>query len=441
MPCTERRARVLLTRKRAVVVKRYPFTIRLKDRREGNTQHLDPGSKTTGIALSRVETIRNSNTGDMVKRFVVILFELIHRGILIRQTLKYRASLRRSRRSRKTRYRAPRFSNRKRPKGWLAPSLMHRVDSVLSWVKRLRKLAPISEVAQELVRFDTQALIEPEIQGIEYQRGTLAGYEVREYLLEKWGRTCAYCDQQDIPLEIDHVIAVSRGGSNRVSNLVLACRACNQAKGSQYIETFLKAKPQKLRVILSQLKTPLRDAAAVNSTRWALYHALKSTGLPLEVATGGRTKFNRKQFSIPKSHALDAACVGKIHILSNWQKPTLQIRCTGRGSYQRTQLNRHGFPRGYSMRTKAVRGFQTGDFIQAIVPTGLKAGTYLGKVAVRASGSFNIQTPSGVVQGISFRHCRILQRADGYTYSYSAKKEKEIENRGTLRVQRYPSLA
>ncbi len=435
MPCTERRARILLNRRRAVVVKRYPFTIRLKDRREGQLQPLmlalDPGSKISGIAISRMQDHR---------RLVLMLFELVHRGLQIRDNLTARASLRRGRRNRKTRYRSPRFLNRAKSRGWLAPSLTHRIQSILNWISRFRKLAPITDLAQELVRFDTQALVEPEIHGIQYQKGTLAGYEVREYLLEKWGRACVYCKAQNIPLEMDHVRPLSRGGSNRVSNLVLACRSCNQAKGNQNIETFLEKKPHLLRTLLPQLKTPLKDAAAVNSTRWQLYQKLKNTGLPVEVATGGRTKFNRNQFAIPKSHALDAACVGQVGSIFHWQRPTLTIRSNGRGSYQRTRLSKDGFPRGYLTRFKSVHGFQTGDLVQATVPKGRHQGIHRGRVAIRTSGSFNIQTPSGVIQGISYRYCRLIQRSDGYSYSVSATLRKEIENQGTLRVQRYPSM-
>ncbi|MCW8959237.1 MAG: HNH endonuclease, partial [Gammaproteobacteria bacterium] len=82
---------------------------------------------------------------------------------------------------------------------------------------------------------------------------------------------------------------------------------------------------------------------------------------------------------------------------------------------------RHGFPRGYLARSKQVQGFQTGDHVRAVVPSGKKVGTYTGRVAVRASGSFNIQTAQGVVQGISHRHCRLIQRNDGYGYSVQSK--------------------
>jgi len=425
MPCSEKRARLLLQRGRALVHRRYPFTIRLKDRVGGETQPLrlgiDPGSRTTGLSLMR-ESVED-------QRHVLCLFELVHRGFQIRVALDQRRAFRRRRRG-QLRHRAPRFDNRTRREGWLPPSLQHRVDTLAAWVDRLCRLAPITSLSQELVRFDTQKLINPEISGIEYQQGTLLGYEVREYLLEKWGRECAYCGEKDTPLEIEHVVATSNGGSNRITNLTLACHACNQAKGNDALETFfardkglkrrlkkhtLSAQTRYQRVIREQ-KRPLRDASAVNATRWALFNILKATGLAVSVGSGGLTKYNRQRLGIPKTHALDAACVGHFRTLYDWNCPTLVIKAMGRGSYQRTRLTKYGFPRGYLMREKRAKGFQTGDMVKAIVPAGKKAGTHTGRVAIRKTGRFNIQTQDGVVQGISYRHCTIIQRGDGYRY-------------------------
>jgi hypothetical protein len=94
-------------------------------------------------------------------------------------------------------------------------------------------------------------------------------------------------------------------------------------------------------------------------------------------------------------------------------------QATGRGSYQRTRLDKYGFPRGYLMRQKSVKGFQTGDMVRATVTSGKKIGTYVGRIAVRPSGSFNIQHGKEVIQGISYRYCTMMQRADGYGYSFN----------------------
>ncbi len=318
MPCTAKKARLLLSKGRARVHRYVPFTIRIVDRLLEDSAlqpvqiKLDPGSKATGIAVVRGEY------SDFTAIHGLYLMELEHRGQRISLQLQQRSMYRRNRRSRKTRYRKARFSNRTKPKGWLAPSLVHRIQSTMSWVRRFQKLVPVTALAQELVRFDTQQLENPDISGIEYQQGTLAGYEVREYLLEKYNRCCVYCGKSamDVTVQIDHVVPRAHGGSNRVSNLVLACWKCNATKGSQPVEIFLVKKPEVLRQILASLKRPLKDAAAVNATRWRLYESLRATGLPVSVGTGGRTKWNRSRFGIPKTHAHDALCVGAVESFS-----------------------------------------------------------------------------------------------------------------------------
>jgi len=219
-----------------------------------------------------------------------------------------------------------------------------------------------------------------------------------------------------VPLQVEHVLARSRGGSDRVSNLGLACEPCNQVKGSRPVAEFV-VDPARLACILARLKAPLRDAAMMNATRYALHDALVATGLPVEASTGGRTKWNRTRLGVPKSHALDAACVGEVGGVSGWRRPTLVVKATGRGAYQRTRLDAHGFPRGKLTRTKRVFGFATGGRVRAEVPTGTKAGVHVGRVAVRARDVFNIAARAGVVTDIHHRHCRLVQRADGYGYA------------------------
>jgi 5-methylcytosine-specific restriction endonuclease McrA len=297
-------ARILLRRGKAAVFRRYPFTIILKEalpapQAQGLRLKIDPGSKVTGLAIV------NDSSGE-----VIWAAELSHRGEAIKKALDDRRRVRRSRRRRKTRYRKPRFSNRSRPKHWLPPSRESRVANILTWVRRLMRSCPITGISQELVKFDMQLMQNPDMEGIEYQHGELAGYEVREYLLEKWGRRCVYCDATGVPLEIEHILCRKRGGTNRVSNLTIACQPCNSRKGTQLIQDFLADQPERLKRLLAQAKAPLADAAAVNATRWELYRRLQAIGLPVEVGTGGRTKWNRTSRGLPKTHWLDAACVG-----------------------------------------------------------------------------------------------------------------------------------
>jgi len=401
-------ARLLLTRGRAAVLRRYPFTILLKTvvpaaRPAPLRLKIDPGSRITGIAVV------DDATGQ-----VVWAGELAHRGEAVKARLAQRRACRRSRRQRHTRYRPARFANRRRREGWLSPSLESRIANTLTWVDRLRRWCPIGSISLELVKFDTQLIQDAEISGVEYQQGTLAGYEVKEYLLEKWGRRCAYCGATDTPLQVEHIVPRVRHGSHRVSNLTLACQACNAAKGTRTAEEF--GYP----AIQAQAQQPLRDAAAVNVTRWALYHRLAAFGLPLETGTGGRTKWNRTKRGLPKAHWLDAACVGastperlRVHGIA-----PLAVRAMGRHSRQMCRTNAAGFPDKAPKATSMVGGFRTGDIVRAQVPSAsAKAGVYVGRIAIRASGSCNITTATGTVQGIHVRYCQPLHRGDGYAYA------------------------
>ncbi len=363
-------ARLLLKQGKAAVYRRYPFTIILASAVEQPTLHplrikVDPGSQTTGIALV------NDRSGE-----VVWAAQLTHRSEQIKRDLEKRRAVRRGRRQRKTRYRKPRFENRRKRTGTLPPSLESRVCNVLTWVGRLLRLCPVTAISQELACFDTQALEHLDIEGVEYQHGQLAGYEVREYVLLKWNHQCAYCDAGDVPLELDHVQPRSKYGSNRVSNLTLACISCNQRKGNQDVREFLQDDPARLARVLAHLKAPLRDAAAVNATRWALYARLKALGLPVESGSGGLTKYNRVMRGLEKTHWLDAANVGRSTPAS------LIIK----------------------------------DIVRAVVTSGTKQGTSVGKVAVRTRGVFNITTVQGVVTDIHRRFCVLIARSDGYTY-------------------------
>lgn len=261
------RARLLLKQGKAAVYRRYPFTLILKHAVE--QPHLeplrvkiDPGSKTTGIALV------NDASGE-----VVWAAELLHRGEQIRRALGKRRAVRRSRRQCKTRYRKPRFNNRRKRKGTLPPSLESRVCNVVTWVCRLMKVCPVTHISQELVRFDTQALENPEIEGT----------------------------------------------------------------------------------------------------------------------------------STPESLIIK-------HIVP------LQIKATGHGSRQMCRMDKYGFPRTGSKQHKRVQGFQTGDLVRAVVTSGTKQGTYVGKVAVRSRGTFNITTAHGVITDIHHRFCVLVAQSDGYTY-------------------------
>jgi len=393
-------ARELMEKGKAAVFRTYPFTL-IMQRVVDNivtyplSVRIDPGSKFTGISL-----VNNRDE-------VVWGMELQHRGLAIQDALETRKGVRRSRRARHTRYRQARFLNRKRPEGWLAPSLMHRVLTIETWVKRLIKFSPVAEIRQELVRFDLQQLENPEISGVEYQQGELRGYEVREYLLNKWERKCTYCQIENVPLQVEHIVPKAKNGTNRISNLCLACEKCNQKKGTSHIKDFLVKKPELLKKIQLQAKRPLKDAAAVNSTRWALFNRLKLTALPVVKGSGGLTKFNRTKLGLPKTHWLDAACVGVVDTLKILTTKILSVKATGKGTRKLCRINKFGFPCS-NPRQAYQHGWQTGD-----IATG-KGVT--GRVVVQSATRLEIRVDGKRIGG-KLNDFKLLHSKDSYSYA------------------------
>lgn len=430
MCCSEKRAKKLLTAGKAVVViKMYPFTIRLKYRSSGETQpvnlKVDPGSKHTGLALARVVATDDGVLDIKGKELVALaLFQLNHRGKPISDNLTKRAGYRRRRRSENLRHRKPRFNNRvsTKKKGWIAPSLKHRVDSIENWCKKLYKLISITRIVLEEVKFDVQRMDNPNIKGKGYQQGTLHGYTIREHLLNKWGRKCAYCGEKG-RLEVEHIKPRSKGGSDRLDNLTISCRSCNQLKGNQLPEVWLADRPTLLKKIQKKATTDYKDAAAVNSTRVALLERLqafaKKHGITGCSSDGIETNYNRHKLGVPKDHCLDALVTGKVDKVTGWEKlKVLHITCTGRGQYRRTIVDSSGFPRAYLPRTKRFFGFATGDIVKAVIPKGKTAGTYIGRIMVRTTGTFSMRTKEGNIISPNHKNCILLQRNDGYSYCW-----------------------
>ena len=417
-PCSEARANRLLDAKKAAVYRLQPFTLILQyavelDEQPKFEMKLDPGSKTTGMAL----------VGIFPKQGHVLLWagELTHRGEQIKAALLDRASRRRARRNRKTRYRPARFDNRTKPAGWLPPSVMSRVNNITTWVKLLQsRCVNVAEICVEHVKFDMQLMENPEIQGQEYQRGSLYEFERRQFVLTRGNHTCAYCGAQNVPLEQDHVQPKSKGGSNRPSNFVPACHPCNQAKSNQSVEEFLANKPDVLRKIKTQLKTSLKDAAAVNAMRWRLFDELKKLA-PVSLWSGGRTKWNRSNQGYEKEHWIDAACVGKSGeaVNLNGVQPLL-IKALGRDTRHVQRCDKFGFPRGKAGRTKRIHGFSTGDYVKLVMPKGKYAGEHVGVLAgIRATGILDIRTANGNISA-THKNYQLLQHASGYRCAHAA---------------------
>lgn len=218
-------------------------------------------------------------------------------------------------------------------------------------------------------------------------------------------------------------------GTDRISNLTLSCEKCNNDKGNKQPEEWLeelrwlnKPKDQfrakNLEEVMVKRKQPLVAAAVMNATRWKLYEKLKETGLPGECGTGTRTKYNRMKMGLPKTHYFDACCVGEStpeNIVIN-QEYVQVWSALGRGTRKICNTDKHGFPISHRTRQKMYFGFMTGDLVVAEIPKVKYAGRWVGRVAVRSSGYFDVKDGAGrrVCQGISHKYVRLLQRTDGW---------------------------
>ena len=303
MPTTRcGKVRRLLNSGQARVVRKRPFTIQLNYEPKTNvvqdlTLGVDAGSKTIGISVT-------SENREYYASEVQLRDD-------ISRLLESRSNARSTRRYRKTRYRKPRFNNRtkSKPKGWLAPSIRNKVQTHIDAVKDIMSFLPIKQVIVETAQFDTQKMVNPEISGVEYQQGELMGYHIREYLLEKFKRQCVYCKKKDCKLEIEHIVPKSRGGSNRVNNLTIACRECNQRKDNMTAEEFGFPNVQK------QASKSLKHAAHMNLIRKSFLNQLQERGIDVEETFGYITKKTRIDAGLEKTHAIDARCItGNVNV-------------------------------------------------------------------------------------------------------------------------------
>ena len=387
MPTTPRRARVWLKAKQARVVLQDPFTIRL---RFATRQHVQPakvgidtGSKVVGTAA-----IANGE---------VVFQAEVHLRDDIAEKMTRRRQHRRNRRARKTRYRAARYDNRRRPDGWLPPSLHSKAEATVKSVHFIASFLPVGRVTVEVGRFATQRMQNPDIAHLEYQQGDLQGYFLREYILEKWQRRCAYCGAREVPLEIEHIVPKSRGGSNRASNLTLACHACNQRKGQQTAAEFGFLDVQ------AKARVPLKDAAHVSSLKSRVVQNLQAVfgESQVSITYGYETRYKRIQgLGLSKSHANDTVAIAcEIGEVVKPLEMVHQIRCLGRGHYQRFN-GLHSEHKCWAPHK--VRGFKLYELVKAKGGVGYIAGR-------REKGAFVIKDVPGGKKLLEFTPRKLVR--------------------------------
>lgn len=350
----------LLKTQKAHIVSYEPFTIQLDY--EPDTHVIQP--MTLGVDSGAIHS--GYSVANEHREYYSA--EIIARND-ISDRLSDRHMYRRNRRSRKTRYRKPRFNNRKnKKKGWLPPSLQQKIAAQINEIDHLHRYFPIETIIVETAEFDIQKIKNPDISGIEYQQGTLQGYNIRNYLLEKHKRKCFYCGKAVSDFEVEHMLPKSRGGSNRIDNLTLSCHDCNQKKDTLTAEEFIKQtlSAKKAAIKVKQLpneKRLFKYMAHMNATRWALYNTIKEKYSVVKMTYGYITKYERIQAGLPKTHHIDAKCITGFTTVPSIDQTVVKVKMRRHNR----QLHRATFSKGHVRKVACLPtvtfGFQLYDLV------------------------------------------------------------------------------
>ena len=391
------KVRHLLREGKARVVRREPFTIQLlydsKEYTQPVTLGVDAGTGHVGLSATTEKT------------------ELFASEVTLRRDitslLAARREARRTRRFRKTRYRAPRFDNRRRKKGWLAPSVEQAVQSHLSLIRKVHSFLPVTQTVIEVAQFDTQLLKNPDIQGEQYQQGEQMGFwNTREYVLFRDGHTCQHCHgkSKDKVLNVHHIESRQTGG-NAPNNLITLCETCHKAYHRGEFELKIKR------------GASLRNAALMSIMRWTVYNRAKEEFGNVRLTYGYITKNTRIRHGLEKSHAIDARCISGHPLASSSDTLWLmrQRRRHNRQIYKANTLK--GGIRKKNQAPYLVKGFR---LLDKVLYDGLECFIF----GRRSSGSFDIRKFDGtrVNAGISYKKLKFKSISNSFIVSRFKRK-------------------
>ena len=392
MPCSARKARLLLKQKKARVLKKEPFTIQLLYGSSGYEQEIslgiDAGSKHIGVSVT-------TDKKELYAADVELRNDIV-------DLLSTRRENRRTRRNR-LRYRQARFNNRvhSKNKGWLTPSVEQKINCHLKEVEDIHKILPVSKVIVETASFDIQKIKNPDIEGKEYQQGEQLGFwNVREYVLFRDGHTCQCCKgkSKDSILNVHHIESRKTGG-NSPNNLITLCETCHRG----YHKGTVKL-PKNIKRGMS-----FRDAAFMGIMRWAFYERLKALYPDVSMTYGYITKNTRIENNLPKDHYIDARCISGNPLAKPlgyvWYMK--KVRCQNRQIYMANILKG-----GIKKRCQApylVKGFRLFDKVK-----------YENRVCFifgrRQSGYFKLSNLNGVPisHSVSYKKLKLLEKKKCY---------------------------
>ena len=405
MPCTQRKARLLLKEGKAIIYQYNPFTIKLTyatgETKQNCSLGIDTGSKNIGFAITSEDKI-------LFKGEVELRQD-------VKSNLDTRRMYRRDRRNRKTRYRKPRFSNRKRTEKWLPPSLQNRVNHTFFWIDKLSSLVPNPKLHIEVGKFDTAKMINPNINGVDYQHGQTYGFfDERYYVFARDNYTCQCCGKsKDKILQTHHIVYRSNGGTNRVDNLITVCTDCHTSENHKKGGIFYQWQEEHKKV--KQYKEP----PFMNTLRKRIF-----TKYPDTVITYGfETTPKRKELGLDKTHYNDAIAISGIRKINknieNWLF-IKQFRKKKRSLHEATARKGRKTPnrnqKRNSKNTPCYQGFFINDKVFVLSKKGYITGFTTGGAYVKDDEGNYITLPNKTYKQVGISKLRLEHHNNNWQY-------------------------
>ena len=391
MPCSPRKARLLLKQGKAKIMGYTPFTIQLQyatgEAVQPVTIGVDSGAKHIGIAITTEDKVLAKGTIELRQD--------------VKENLALRTTLRRGRRQRKTRY-------RKKKEGWLPPSIQSRVDNQIHWIETFRSLLPSPKVIVEVGKFDAQKLKNPDIQGIEYQQGDSFGFwNIRYYVFARDQYTCQICKKKGGILHTHHIIERCNGGSDMADNLVTVHEKCHQKFHQGKIKHSFK-KPKQY-----------KETAFMNILRLQI-----TKRLDCEITYGSYTTPKRKELGLAKTHANDALAITNPTKLQEYDQSgefrIKQFRKKKRSLHEATarkgRKTKNASAKRNNKNTPHVDGIYLGDKVKVFGQVGFVTG-FTGKmVYVQDINGQYIQNPTKSYKQVKISDMECIHHTNNWQF-------------------------
>lgn len=405
MPCSQRKARILIKQKKAKIIGYKPFTIQLcyvtGEAKQEVIIGVDEGAKHIGIAIVSQDKV--------LAKGEIELRQDVHSLLLTRY------QYRRSRRFRKTRYRKARFLNRRKPEGWLPPSIQAKLDANFNWINKFCSLVPNPKLRIEVGKFDVAKMINHDIHGVDYQHGQTYGYyDVRYFVFARDEYTCQVCNKKNKVLHTHHIVYRSEGGTDRADNLITVCSDCHTSEAHKkggilykWMKDYKKTRQYKEPTFMNILR----------KRTFKKYPKAKIT-------YGSETSPKRKNLELEKTHYNDAIAITGIKSIEENPKECFwikQFRKKKRSLHEATprkgrKCKNVGAKRN-SKNTKRIRGWFLNDEVICFGQRGWISGfTGTSSAYVTNNNSEYIQIPNKSYKQVSLSSLKPVSHNTNWKY-------------------------